>query len=58
LGTLFIKVQSRAKSNFYGTEIEICAGFGAVGNTEKKIGANYEQLLRAFFYVFKGKKTV
>ena len=33
--------------NFYGTEIEIWAGFGPVGNTEKKIGpimsrANFE----------------
>ena len=25
-------------SNFYGTGIEIRAGFGPVGNTEKKIG--------------------
>ena len=29
---------SRAESNFHGTEIEIWAGFGPVGNTEKKIG--------------------
>jgi hypothetical protein len=29
-------------SNFYGTEIEILAGFGPVGNTEKKIGVDYE----------------
>ena len=27
---------SREVSNFYGTEIEIWAGFGLVGNTEKK----------------------
>jgi hypothetical protein len=25
-------------SNFYETEIEIWAGFGPVGNTEKKLG--------------------
>ena len=28
---------SPAVTNFYGTEIEIFAGFGPVGNTEKKI---------------------
>ena len=28
--------RSRAGSNFYGTEIEIWAGFGPVGNTEKR----------------------
>ena len=26
---------SLALSNFYGTKIEICAGYGPVGNTEK-----------------------
>ena len=29
---------------------EIWAGFGSVGSTEKKIWANYEQLLRAGFH--------
>jgi hypothetical protein len=29
---------SRAESNCYGTKSEIGAGFGPVGNTEKKIG--------------------
>ena len=29
---------SHAVSNVYGTEIEIWAGFGPVGNTEKKLG--------------------
>ena len=45
-------------SNFYGTEIEIWpAGFGPIGNTEKKNWADYEQLLRSgFFHVFRGKK--
>jgi hypothetical protein len=38
-------------SNFYGTEIEIWAGFGSVGNTEKTIGVDYEW----FFQVFMGK---
>ena len=36
-------------SNLYGTEIEIWAGFGLVGSTEKIWGADYEQLLRAMF---------
>ena len=42
--------------NFYGTEIEIWAGFGPVGNTEKKIWADYEQLLRPVFSCFRGQK--
>ena len=29
--------------------------FGLIGNTEKKIGADYEQLLRAVFLCFVGK---
>ena len=41
-------------SNLYGTEIEIWAGFGPVGYTEKINWANYEQLLRAVFHVFMG----
>ena len=32
--------------DFYGTEIEIWAGFGPVGINEKKIWVDYEQLLR------------
>ena len=40
-------------SRMYGTEITIWVGFGPVGNTEKKIWANYEQLLRVFSY-FRG----
>ena len=43
---------SCAVSNFYGAEIEKWADFGPVGNTEKKIGDDYEQLLRAFFSSF------
>ena len=39
-------------SNFYGTEIEICAGFGPGGCTENFFGADYEQLLRAFVSCF------
>ena len=47
---------SRAVSKFYGTEVKICAGFGLVGNTEKKLGADYEQLLSIFFFMFSGSK--
>ena len=43
--------RSHAGRHFYGTENEIWAGFGPVGNTEKKLGADYEQLLRVFFHV-------
>ena len=48
--------RSRAGIYFYGTENEIWAGFRPVGNTEKKMGADYEQLLMVvFFHVFRGK---
>jgi hypothetical protein len=50
--------RSRAGSHFYGTEYEIWADFVPVGNTEKKIGADYEKLLRVFFHVFSGQKTI
>ena len=46
--------RSRAGRHFYGTENEIWAGFGPVGNTEKKKWADYEQLLRAVFLYFHG----
>ena len=42
----------------YGTGIEIWVGFGPVGNAGKKIGADYEQLLRPAFSSFHGKKRV
>ena len=45
-------------SNFYGTEIDIWAGFGPVGSTEKEIWTDHEQLLKTFFHVFIGKKNV
>ena len=42
--------------DFYGTGIEIWAGFGPVGITEKN-GADYEQHLRPVFSCFhEGKK--
>ena len=41
--------------DFYG--IEIWAGFGPIGSTEKRVWADYE-LLRVFFHVFRGKKNV
>ena len=49
--------RSPSVGDFYGTGIEILAGFGPVGITEKKnIWADYEQLLRPFFQVFAGRK--
>ena len=42
--------------DFYGTGIEIWAGFGPVAITEKNIGADYEKLLRPFFSSFHGQK--
>ena len=43
--------------DFYRTRIEIWAGFGPIGSTEtKRVWAGYEQLLRGFFHVFRGKK--
>ena len=47
---------SPAVSNLHETEIEIWAGFGLVGITEKRVWANYEQLLRAVFYALIAKK--
>ena len=47
---------SHAVSNYYGTEMEIWAGFGPIGKTEKKIWADYEQLLRTVFLCFHGQK--
>ena len=45
--------------DFYGTGIEIWAGFGLVGITEKKnIWANYGQLLRPVFSCFHGQKKL
>ena len=38
--------------HFYGTENEILAGFGPVGNTEKKIGGRFE----GGFFMFSGTK--
>ena len=43
---------------FYGTGIEIWAGFGPIGSTEKRVWADYEQLLRVYFHVFRGKRNV
>ena len=49
--------RSRAGSYFYGTEYEIWADFGPVGNTEKKkFWNNYEQLLGPVFSCFHWQK--
>ena len=41
---------------FLGKISDIWAGFGPVGNTEKKNWADDEQLLRAVFPCFQGQK--
>ena len=50
---LKVIIISHAVSIFYGTEIEIWAGFGLIGSTER-FGADYEPFLRVVFYVFIG----
>ena len=51
--------RSRTGRHFHGTENEIWAGFGPVGNTEKIIlGRLYEQLLRAVFFLFSWAKLL
>ena len=57
-GSITFEQRSRAGRHFYGIENVIWAGFGPIGNTEKKMGADYEQLLRAVFSCFQGKKRV
>ena len=42
---------------FYGTGIEIWAGSGPVGNTEKKVWV-MSNFLGRFFHVFRGKKKI
>ena len=45
--------------DFYGTGIEIWAGFGPIGSTEKKrVWADYEQHLRPVFSCFHGQNKI
>jgi hypothetical protein len=50
--------ESQAVSNFYGTEMEIWAGFGPVGITGKKFWVDFEQLLRVVLSCFHGQKKL
>ena len=43
---------SREVNNFFETEIQIWAGFGPIGDTEKKIGDDCEQLSEGGFFMF------
>ena len=43
-------------SSFYGTAIEIWAGLGPVGSTEKKFGQIMSNFLERVFHIFIGKK--
>ena len=45
-------------SKFYGTEIEIRAGFGPVGSVEKNNLVGIEQLLRVDFFMFLWAKKI
>ena len=49
---------SPAVSNFNGTEIEVWAGFGPDGSTEKNCLGDYEQLLREVFSFFHRQKKL
>ena len=51
-------MQKTCREPFLWKKYEIWADFGPVGNTEKKkkIGADYEQLLKAVFSCFQGQK--
>ena len=40
------------RETFLWKKYEIWADFGSVGNTEKKVWADYEQCLRAVFLCF------
>ena len=50
--------KSRAGRHFYGTENVIWAGYGPIGNTEKKVWADYEQLLRTILSCFWVQKKI
>ena len=45
--------------DFYGTGIEILAGFGPIESMylRKRVWVDYEQLLSVLFHVFRGKKN-
>ena len=43
--------------DFYGTGIEIWAGFGLVGNTEKKVGDRLQATSEGVFICFRGQKS-
>ena len=42
--------------DFYGTGIEIWAGFGPIGSTEKRVWADYEKILWVVFSCFQEQK--
>ena len=44
--------------DFFGTRNEIWAEFGPIGSTEKRVWADYEQLLRVGFFMFSGAKEI
>ena len=54
----YTQVTQYAVSNFYGTGIEIWAGFGPVGNTEKKVGGQLWATFEGGFFMFSGSKKI
>ena len=48
--------KSRVGKHLYGTENEIWAGLGPVGNTEKKIGGQLWATFESLFLMFSGAK--
>ena len=48
-------IRSRVGNHFYGTEYEIWADFGLVGNTKKNLGPIMCNFWEQFFHVFRGK---
>ena len=48
--------RSRAGRHVYGTENEIWAGFGPVGNTEKKVLGRLGPTFEGGFFMFSGSK--
>ena len=42
--------------DFYGTGIEIWAGFGRIGSTEKRVWTDYEKILWVVFSCFQEQK--
>ena len=57
--TYKVIIEKSRGGRFYGTGIEIWAGFGPIGSIEKKrSGPIMSNFWRCFFHVFRGKKKL